>query len=297
MSVAQLKELQFVSPRSLAEAFEAMARARRDGLKAQPIAGCTDWMVERHAAPISQSPEATVVIDVTRLPELAGIGERAGVVSIGAAQTFLAIARSGLLGDRCPLLVQMAREVGAAQIQARGTLGGNLVSGSPAADGVTALFALDAKVWMASERGERAVAIRSFYTGYRASVLADDELVVRFEFKAPAAGSHQLWRKIGTRNAQAISKAAIALVCELGPAGVVQRVGFGAGAVAPTVRPLSAAAALVLGKRVADLDLDQLQRTIDSEIEPIDDLRSTARYRRHLVCTLIRRFFERLGAR
>jgi xanthine dehydrogenase small subunit len=149
---------------------------------------------------------------------------------------------------------------------------------------------------LASEQGERWVAVRSFYTGYRTSVRRADELVVRFEFKAPAQGSHQLWRKIGTRNAQAISKAAIALVCEIDEAGIVGRIGFGAGAVAPTVRHLGAAAALVHGKRLGALDLDQLQRAIDADIEPIDDLRSTARYRRHLVRTLIRRFFERLGA-
>lgn len=297
MSIAELSDYDFVAPKSLQEACFVLDRLVKDGVAGWPIAGCTDWMVERHIGAIQDEKAKGTAIDVARLPELRGITSQAGRVSIGAAEPFLAIRRNELIARGCPMLAEMAAGVGAVQIQARGTLGGNLVSGSPAADGVVAMFALDAEVVLASVAGQRSVPIRSFYTGYRKSVRRPEEIVVRFEFTMPGAGASQQWRKVGTRSAQAISKAAVAMVAETDGAGVITRVGLGAGSVAPTVRALEGARALVAGQKASAVDLDALEQAIDRDIEPIDDLRSTARYRRHVLKTLVRRFIEGLAAK
>jgi xanthine dehydrogenase small subunit len=291
MSTRELADYELSCPRSLKEATALLKGG------AFPIAGCTDWMVERHTSPIADERIRATAIDVTRVAELRGVTEKAGVICIGAAEPFLRLRRDPMIAKACPLLAEMAAEVGALQIQARGTLGGNLVSGSPAADGVVALFALDAGVVLANAQGERTVPITRFYTGYRASVRNPDELVVRFELKAPGVGAVQKWRKIGTRTAQSISKAAFAAVVEIDGAGVITRAGLGAGSVAPTVRGLDKARALMVGRKAGELDLDALEAAVEADIAPIDDLRSTARYRRHVVRILVRRLAEELAAK
>jgi CO/xanthine dehydrogenase FAD-binding subunit len=297
VSIAELAQYEFASPRALAEACGMLEEFARSGTPAFPVAGCTDWMVERHASPMAGPGPRGMAVDVTRIPELRGIEERDGVLFIGAAETFLALRRHPLIARRCPVLGQAAAMVEALQIQTRGTLGGNLVTGSPAADGVVALFALDAQVVLASAAGRRRVPITAFYTGYRASVRAAGELVVGFELKAPADGSVQRWRKVGTRSAQAISKAAVAMLAETDSEGVIRRIGLGAGSVAATVRGLDEARAMLLGSKAGQVELEALGRAVDAGIAPMDDLRSTARYRRHVVRTLVCRFVEELAVK
>lgn len=297
MSLAQLSEIELASPRTLDEACDVLARSHRAGKRVWAIAGCTDWMVEHHMSAIAQERLNAVAVDVSRLEALRGISVDGDEITIGAAEPYLSIRRHALLRKRCPLLVDMAAEVGAIQIQARGTLGGNLVTGSPAGDGVTALFALDAGVVLRSaENGERTIPITSYYTGYRTSVRRADELVVRFVFRLPRDGAQQQWRKVGTRKAQSISKAAIAAVAELQD-GVVSRVGFGAASVAEVILPLNAARDLIWGKSPEKIDAEAVGEAVEREIRPIDDIRSTARYRRHVTRVLIQRFVESLGNR
>lgn len=294
MSLAQLPEIAFSSPRSIDEACAQMATWHRAGKKVWALAGCTDWMIERHMGGIEQGSLDAAAVDVSHLAELKGISVDGDIMTIGAAEPFVSLRRHPVVRERCPMLAEMAAEVGAIQIQARGTLGGNLVTGSPAADGVTALFALDAAVVLRSESGERTVPITSYYTGYRASVRREDELVVRFSFRLPKAGAHQMWRKVGTRKAQSISKAAVAGIAEV-EGGVITRVGLAAASVAEVILALEGVRGKVIGKAPGQLDLRELEEAVDREIRPIDDVRSTAKYRRHVTKTLVRRFFEGLG--
>jgi len=294
MSLVQLPEIEFTSPRGIDDACAELARLHREGKRVWAIAGCTDWMVEHHMASVGQESLNAAAVDISAVPELKGITVEGDVVSIGAAEPFLSMRRHPVLQERCPMLVDMASEVGAIQIQARGTLGGNLVTGSPAADGVTAMFALDADVVLRSQSdGERTVPITSYYTGYRASVRRADELVVRLSFRLPREGASQFWRKVGTRKAQSISKAAVAAVVEV-EGGVFTRVGLAAASVAEVILPLDAVRSMVRGKAPKDIDLAAVEEAVDREIRPIDDVRSTERYRRHVTKTLVRRFFEEL---
>jgi CO/xanthine dehydrogenase FAD-binding subunit len=183
--------------------------------------------------------------------------------------------------------------VGALQIQARGTLAGNLASGSPAADGVCALAALDATLLLRSIRGARRVPVASFYTGYRKNVLAPDELIEAFEIALPPVGAPFVWRKVGTRQAQAISKVALAGVAILED-GRAKRLGLAMASVAPTVAFLPATRALGLSRVLAEITDTEVREAVLGEVTPIDDIRSTAAYRRHVAVALVTRFFELL---
>ena len=293
MNPAEVALYPFERPPTLAELCRTLsARAGRNE-KTVLLAGGTDWIVERRLAPPEDSDDLPLVLDVSRLPEMRGIHVANERAEIGAAVTFLEIRRDPVLVQHAPVLTEMAREVGAVQIQARGTLGGNLATASPAADGSAALMALEADVVLASAHGERRVPLTRFFTGYRATQRAEDEAIVRVEFALPRAGAHQMWRKVGTRAAQAISKVALAAVVEV-DRGQGVRAGFGMASVAPVTVPLPTVRELALGANLASVSDDEIDAATRRDIAPIDDLRSTAAYRAHVACALVKNFFHGL---
>jgi CO/xanthine dehydrogenase FAD-binding subunit len=224
----------------------------------------------------------TRFLNLWRLDRLRGIRRTRDTLVIGALATYTDIIRSPLVRRHLPMLAAAAREVGGVQIQNRGTIGGNVANASPAGDTLPVLAAADATVVLGSAAGTRRVAITSFYTGYRRSVMRPEELILGFEI--PPVRGRQWFRKVGTRAAQAISKVVIAGV---GPArGSPPRIAVGS--VAPTVVRLpQTEAALAAGAPIAEA-----QRTLLHEIAPIDDLRSTAEYRRRVAANLLARFWN-----
>ncbi len=241
-----------------------------------PIAGCTDVYVGLQFGTLKQQR----FIDLWGLDELRGITLTAGRMRIGALTTYREIIASTLVARRLPMLAAASREVGGAQIQNRGTLGGNIANASPAGDALPVLAAAHASVILqSSARGQRAVPFDTFYTGYRASVRQDDELIVSVEF--PAIEGRQWWRKVGTRRAQAISKVMIA-----GVRDAAVRVAFGS--VGPTVIVATRAAAILArGGSMADA-----QAALLTEIAPIDDIRSTRDYRARVAANLLEEFWS-----
>ena len=293
MSVAGLALHPFAVPTSLDGALALLAARAARNEKTVLLAGGTDWFVERHVAPPETAGTLPLVVDVSRLEALRGIALDGDTLRVGGATTYLEIRRDPRVAARCPLLSAMARDVGALQIQARGTLGGNLASGSPAADGVTALAALDATLLLRSVRGARRVPLASFYTGYRKSVLAADELIEAVEIALSPKGSPFVWRKVGTRQAQAISKVALAGLAVV-EEGRCVRLGLGMASVAPTVALLPATRAFGLSHPLTQITDADVERAVLADVSPIDDVRSTAAYRRHVAVRLAQRFFEEL---
>ncbi len=293
MNPAEIALYPFERPGTLAELCRTLSA--RAGRKERTVllAGGTDWIVERRLAPPEDPNDLPLVLDVSRLPEMRGITVAREIATIGAAATFLEIKSHPVLSRRAPVLTAMAREVGAVQIQARGTLGGNLASASPAADGAAALMALDADVVLASIHGERRVPLTQFFTGYRATRRAEDEVIVRVEFTLPRTGAHQVWRKVGTRAAQAISKVALAAVAEV-ERGRGVRSGFGMASVAPVTVSLPTVRALGLAPSLASVSDEELDAATRRDIAPIDDLRSTAAYRAYVASALVKGFFREL---
>jgi CO/xanthine dehydrogenase FAD-binding subunit len=265
-----LSGLGLLRPRTLDEAL----RMLRDEGPLVPIAGCTDVFVALH---FGTQPPARF-LDLWGLDELRGIEPRDGVLSVGALATHTDLVRSPEVRARLPILADAAREVGGVQIQNRGTLAGNVANGSPAGDTLPVLAVAEATVVLRSADGERRVPFGEFYTGYRQTVMRPDELIVAIEI--PPVEGAQWFRKVGTRAAQAISKVVIAAVR-------AERPRVALGSVAPTVIRLpKTEAALASGASV-----DEAQRVLLDEITPIDDVRSTADYRRRVAANLLARWW------
>lgn len=262
-----MQEFDLRSAATLAEALRVLREERR-----MPLAGTTDVYVALNFGTLAPRR----FLDIWPLDELRGISLDGDTLVLGALATFTALIRSPLVAARLPMLIDAARLVGGVQIQNRGTLGGNIANASPAGDSLPVLAAADAVIVLRSVDGERRVPITGFYTGYRTTVMRPDELIVAV--RVPPVTGAQYFRKVGTRAALAISKIVIA-----GVRGPAPRVAFGS--VAPTVlRAWKTEHALGAGA-----DLDVAVRILEAEIAPIDDLRSTAAYRRRVAGNLLRR--------
>jgi CO/xanthine dehydrogenase FAD-binding subunit len=266
-----LSRLTLLEPRTLTDAL----RMLRDEGPLTPLAGCTDVYVNLNSG---TGPNGRF-LNLWPLDALRGIRRRGAALSIGALTTYTDLRRSPLVSRHVPMLAAAAREVGGVQIQNRGTIGGNVVNASPAGDTLPVLAAADATLVLGSASGRRRVPFAAFYTGYRKTALRPDELLLAVEI--PPVAGRQLFRKVGTRAAQAISKVVMAAV--LGPA-----VRIALGSVGPTVlRARRTEELLASGASIADA-----RRALLEEIAPIDDLRSTAEYRRRVCGNLLEHFWR-----
>jgi xanthine dehydrogenase small subunit len=275
------------SPRHLAEAYAILADA-----PTRPIAGGTDLMVAL-TGELGEPPER--IVDLWRLDELRGIAIEGDTITLGALTTYTDIRRSALCREHLPVLVEAAATIGAAQIQNRGTLGGNIVNASPAGDTLPVLLAADAAFELGSASGGRVVPATAFWTGYRQTALAPDELLVRIRIPL-SAGRELRFRKVGTRRAQSISKVVMALGWrDAGPAGPWTEVRLALGSVAATpIRALRTEAVLE-GRPPTPETADLAAVTLSDELHPIDDVRSTADYRRLVAARILHRLAREAG--
>jgi xanthine dehydrogenase small subunit len=262
--------LALLEPRTLDD---ALAMLRDEG-PLVPLAGCTDVYVTLNFG----TQPATRFLNVWGLDELRGITEMDGGMRVGAGVTHTELQRSPLVRERLPILADACSQVGGVQIQNRGTLAGNVANASPAGDTLPVMAVAEAIVVLRSAGGERRVPFADFYTGYRASVMRPDELIVAIEI--PRVDGAQWFRKVGTRAAQAISKVVMAAV-----RGDRPRVALGS--VAPTVVRLPGVEeALARGASI-----EEAQQVLMREVTPIDDIRSTADYRKRVAANLLARWW------
>ena len=271
----------YVRPRGLDEALATRA-AHPDWMV---LAGGTDLMVNANhrAAPAG-------ILDLWRLPAIGFIQVTGEAIAIGAGTTWHEVERHPQIRARIRPLAAAAREIGALQIQARATLGGNVGTSSPVGDSLPVLLALDAELEVASVRGRRRVPYRAWCTGYRTTQLAPDELIVAAHLPVPGPATRATWRKVGTRRAQSISKVMGAAAITLDGGVVVDaRVALGAVAERPIRVPAVEAAVRGLGLGQA---AEAARAAVRAAIQPIDDVRSTAAYRREVAENLVARFFS-----
>jgi CO/xanthine dehydrogenase FAD-binding subunit len=274
------------SPTSLAEAYDLLAGA--NGWR--PIAGGTDLMVQI-TGELGPPPER--VLDIWQLDELRGIDIVDGTLVIGALTTYTDIRRSTACQERLPALVQCAATIGAAQVQNRGTIGGNVINASPAGDTLPILLATDAQLVLGSTGGQRSVAASDFWTGYRQTARRPDELLLAVRIPLPA-GRQVRFRKIGTRRAQAISKVVMALAWRE-DGGVWRDVRLALGSVAATPIRARQTEGVLEGAAPRQTTADHAAATIAAEIQPIDDVRSTAEYRRAVTARVLHRLLRDEG--
>jgi CO/xanthine dehydrogenase FAD-binding subunit len=261
-----------LSPTRLSDAFAILAEG-----PIRPIAGGTDLMVALAAESV-EPPDR--VLDLWGLDELRGIREDGDDLVVGALTTWAELRRSAVVRERLPAMVEAAATIGAAQIQARGTIGGNVVNASPAGDSLPVLLAADAVLEVGGPRGERTVAAADFWPAYRRTVLTGDELLLRVRF--PALGGRQVrYRKVGTRRAQAISKVVLAVGWRADAAdGAWRDVRVALGSVAATAVRVPAAEAVLEGSVPGPEVVEAAAGALEASLTPIDDVRSTATYRR-----------------
>ena len=277
------------SPTTLAEALALMADG--SGSAWRPIAGGTDLMVQL-TGEIGEPPER--IIDIWSLDELRGITVDGASLEIGALTTYTELRRSPVVAELVPALVDAAATIGAAQIQNRGTLGGNVVNGSPAGDTLPVLLALDATMVLASASGAREVAAGDFWPSYRTTARRDDELLVRI--RIPVIPDRTIrFRKVGTRRAQAISKVVMALAWRGSAGGDWSDVRLALGSVAATTVRAPATETALEGQRPTRDVADTAVAALTTELEPIDDVRSTAAYRRAVAGRVLHRMLRDEG--
>ncbi len=281
-------DYQLVAPANLQAAVSLMAAEPGAWL---PIAGGTDVMVQYAAGKLP----ARKLISIWNLPELRRIEILPDEIRIGAGCTYTDLRQHEIVQREFSLLSRAASWIGGIANQNRGTLGGNIVNASPAADSLPALLAYEAELTLVSVRGERRLPYREFHTGYKKTQLAPDELIRTISLTRQFSGHFSYTRKVGARNAQAISKVCIAALGRRS-GGVVEDIRIAVGSVAPIPIRLVETERLLMGKPV-DPTLLALAKTIAmSEIRPIDDIRSTARYRGAVVGNLVAEFLQKLGA-
>ena len=277
------------SPTRLSDAYELLADG--GGAPWRPLAGGTDLMVQM-TGEIGEPPAR--IIDVWDLDELRGIEVAGGVLSIGALTTYTELRRSREVAEVVPALAAAAATIGAAQIQNRGTIGGNVINASPAGDTLPVLLAVGAEMVLGSARGERIVAADDFWPSYRTTARIDDELLIRIRIPA-VADRHVRFRKVGTRRAQAISKVVMALAWRSSDDAPWADVRLALGSVAATTVRARAAEAAMQGRRPDRETADAATAALVDEIVPIDDVRSTADYRRAVAARVLHRLVRDAG--
>jgi CO/xanthine dehydrogenase FAD-binding subunit len=273
-------------PGSLSEALALLAREPEAW---QPFAGGTDLMVLLEAGKLSHKR----FFSVARLNDLRGIEMNADYLTLGALTTYTQVQEHQALQKEFPLLCAAAKETGSIATQNRGTLGGNIMNASPAADTPPAMLVYDAEIELVSQRGIRWLPYHGFHTGYKKTRIASDELLRAIRFPWRIKRWRQYYRKVGTRKAQAISK-----VCFAGAAlvesGVIQDVRIAVGSVAPIVYRAVKTEDALRGHSITPTDIAAVKEILAREIAPIDDIRSTGRYRLRVAQNLLEEFLSEL---
>jgi CO/xanthine dehydrogenase FAD-binding subunit len=277
---------EIVAPGNLAAVLELLAAAPGEWT---PIAGGTELMVAHAAGRLS----AAKLVSLWGIPELRCIETSAESIAIGAGTTFRDLRAHSGIATHLPLLAKAASWIGSIANQSRATLGGNLVNGSPAADSSPVLLVYDAEIELVSALGSRRIPYSVFHTGYKCCAMAPDELLYAVHLPLRFAHHRQYLRKVGTRRAMAISKVALAATA-LVAGDIIAEIRIAAASLAPFPARLYQTEAALLGQSIHSCAIDSAREVLREEAKPIDDIRSSADYRKHVACNLLEEFFIEL---
>ena len=267
-------------PRTLEEAFEALS-VHGEGLTV--VAGGTDLMADMEKKGL---PAPEKVLDVTGIEAMRRIGVSGDWLEIGAGATFAEIAANKDVLSVAPALAHCASQVGAVAIQNRATIGGNIATASAAADSPPVLMALGAFLVLASGRGSREMPVEEFFSEYRRTARRADELLAAVRIPLSVKGARQMFRKVGLRQALAISRVSVACVAAL-ESGVVTSCRIAAGSMSPTPLLLKDVCSAVIGRRLTGELAEEAGKTADVLLSP----RTAPEYRKETTGNLVRRFF------
>jgi CO/xanthine dehydrogenase FAD-binding subunit len=255
-----------------------------------PIAGGTELMVAFAAGRLN----ATKLVSLWGIPELRFIKTNLDSIAIGAGATFSDLRNSAIVTKEFPLLARAAGWIGAIANQTRATLGGNLVNGSPAADSSPALLVYDAEVELVSVRGNRRIPYSEFHTGYKQNAMTADELLYAIHLPCRFARHSQYIRKVGPRRAMAISKVALAAAAIVDD-GIISEIRLAAASLAPYPARLRQTESALVGAAITATTIQAARSALLREAQPIDDIRSTAEYRKRVGANLLEEFLRGLA--
>jgi CO/xanthine dehydrogenase FAD-binding subunit len=256
----------------------------------QPFAGGTDLMVLMEAGKLSDRN----YLNIWNLEELRGIEINDDGVSLGALTTYSDVQSNAVLREEFPMLCQAASETGGLAIQNRGTIGGNIVNASPAADSPPALLAYDATLELVASNATRRIAYRDFHRGYKQMDLRPDELLSRIHLPRSGVKMVQYYRKVGTRRAQAISKVCFAAVGRVDERRITE-IRIALGSVAPIPLRCVKTEDALKNQELNEATIERAKKHLESEIVPIDDIRSTKNYRTRVSLNLLQDFLSTLN--
>jgi CO/xanthine dehydrogenase FAD-binding subunit len=276
---------QLTTPSSLAD---ALALLNREPGVWKPFAGGTDLMVLLEAGKLPHRN----YINIWSLHELRGIEVTDLYITLGALTTYTDVQSHPVLQNEFPMLCQAASETGGLAIQNRGTIGGNIVNASPAADSPPALLAYDAEIELISTDGSRWLPYRGFHTGYKQMLIGPTELLSRVRMPRNTRGAMHYYRKVGTRKAQAISKVCLAALAKLDD-DQISDCRIALGSVAPIVVRCVQTEDALRGRKPDTGTIKSACDALSQEISPIDDIRSTADYRLQVAKNLLTDFLSR----
>jgi CO/xanthine dehydrogenase FAD-binding subunit len=272
-------------PRSAREALAAYANAPA----ALPLVGGTDLMVTWNLGEMNDR----VILDLSRLREWVRIDQTKTGLRVGAMATHTQLQAHPLMQRRFPLLVAACATVGGVQIQNRGTIGGNIANASPAGDTLPPLAVYDARVNIVSAAGRRSVPFLDIFAGVKKTTLRPGELIESIDLPFPEKKpQREMFRKVGTRAAQAISKTVAAGLLWLARDGTVAELRLALGSMAPTVRRLRSVENFVKGRTLTPTVITEASALVSADVSPIDDVRSTAAYRLATSQRLLESFLE-----
>jgi CO/xanthine dehydrogenase FAD-binding subunit len=272
----------YAAPQSLDEASALLAEYGSD---ASVLAGGTDLLVQTHIS--AEYPR--YFVDVKAIPQLRALEVGPAGLRLGAAVPAAELGEHAALRHAYPGLVEAAELIGSTQIQSRATVGGNLCNGSPAADTVPALMALDAECTVLGPQGRRTLAVADVVIGPGKTALAANELLVEFRAAAPARRSADAYQRFIPRSEMDIAVVGVGVAVTIDASGICTHARVTLGAVGPTPLLAEAASAALVGTDLGDAAWQEAGRLASAAAKPIDDRRGTAEFRRRIVTVLVRR--------
>ena len=277
--------LGFVRPKTVGDAVEFLSEHKG---KSRIVAGATDVMVQaRNAKSTEEQP--LWLVDLIDIPELSHISLENGVVRIGATATHRDIAKSSVIHDVAPFLADACLGIGSPQIRARGTIGGNIVNASPAADSLPPLIALSARVHLISRRGSRDVPLCNFFRGPYKTVIGPDEILKEVYFKAAQPSPRCAFLKLGRRQALAIARLSVAVILDIDERGKISEAAIAPGACLPMPARITTAEEVLIGKTPDEGVVYSASQEVGEEMVRASGVRWSTEYKKPVVCALAKR--------
>ena len=276
----------YVAPRTLQEAIGFLHEAKRSGKKTKVLAGGTDLMVQLRERRIV----VDLVVDISRIPILQRIERMGNEIRIGPTVTHAMLASSELIREYVGVLSEAARTVGSPQIRNQGTLGGNIVNASPAADTIPALVILDAKLILTGASGERSLSITDFFTGPYQTVIETDELLTGIVVPLPPPSGRAVFLKLARRKAVAIARMNLACMLYYNrQKEVFEWVRLCVGSSTPRPVRMTSAEQALIGRPFSDRVLQEAGRAAAEQMVQLSGLRSSTAYKKPVVGDLVMR--------